>query len=72
MWCIWKFRNDFSFDRKKSEPYQINISVQAIHNNMELFDVSDVSLQNQGNTIEATTKAAIPPQGNTLKSDLLM
>jgi hypothetical protein len=34
MWCIWKSRNEQYFDRKKGEPYQINLNAQALHNNL--------------------------------------
>ena len=32
MWCIWKARNDFLFERKFSFPYQIKIAATSLNN----------------------------------------
>jgi hypothetical protein len=45
MWCIWKPRNDFLFDRKKGYPYQINLNAPALRNNLEIFTTHDENLQ---------------------------
>jgi ribonuclease HI len=71
MWCTWKSRNDALFDRKKGEPYQINLNAQALHNNLELYAPLDSKLQDNLPQ-EPDMMTADPEQGSTLRTDLLI
>jgi hypothetical protein len=43
LWCIWKSRNDCLFNKKDSIPSQIHHMTNALKQNLELLDVSQVS-----------------------------
>jgi ribonuclease HI len=69
MWCIWKSRNDYLFDRKKGEPYQININAQALRNNLELASIQDTSTTMTTKRTQINQHREQPPQGHTIATD---
>ena len=70
LWCLWKARNDFLFDRKKALPYQVNIAAVAL--NLDSDDVLS-SLSNKQQQIQHhLANNQLPLQGTMLKYDLLI
>lgn len=45
MWCIWKARNDFLFERKFSFPYQIKIAATSLNNILQEEILSSTNIQ---------------------------
>jgi hypothetical protein len=83
MWCLWKSRNDNLFNKKKGHPTQIHQMANAIKHNLEMVDVLQAKtekkpVQEEEPSIQGQTggqlhaQHQIPPQGHTLKSDLLI
>ena len=71
LWCLWKARNDFLFDRKKALPYQVNIAAIAL--NLDFDDVLSCLCNKQQQVQgEHSIGNQVPLQGTTLKSDLLI
>ena len=70
MWCIWKARNDFLFERKFSFPYQIKIAATSLNNILQEEILPSTNIQ----SLQASQpdNSPLPKQGNTLKSDLLI
>jgi hypothetical protein len=69
MWCIWKSRNDCHFNRKKGEPYQININAQALCKNMELLDPTENDLQIHQKPVMPRLRQEQHQQGQTIPLD---
>jgi hypothetical protein len=76
MWCLWKSRNDNLFCRTPGAPHQIHQAARAIQQNLEMVDLSVVyplqvqrSDQRQDHMV---IHDAMPMQGGTIKSDLLI
>ena len=70
LWCLWKARNDFLFDRKKALPHQVHIAALALasdcYDNLPCLPSKQDQAHNQ-----------LPPnqlimKGRTLKTDLLI
>jgi hypothetical protein len=83
MWCLWKSRNDNLFNKKKGHPTQIHQMANAIKHNLEMVGVLQAKtekkqVQEEEPSIQGQTggqlhaQHQIPPQGHTLKSDLLI
>lgn len=72
MWCLWKARNDFLFDRKRALPHHVITAASALSN--EPCDIINNSDQNKVHcqTLSSISCNQIPMQGHTLKSDLLI
>ena len=72
MWCLWKARNDYLFDRKKALPHHVNIVANSLSSESnDLLNISQ-QLQPQAPIRSSTPTNQIPLQGHTLKSDLLI
>jgi hypothetical protein len=83
MWCLWKSRNDHLFNRQQLHPAQIQHMANALNHNLEMSDVLQVSklnkhvqitrsnMQEQGEDMQATGNQ-LPPQGHTLRTDLMI
>ena len=72
MWCLWKARNDYLFDRKKALPHHVNIVANSLSS--ESNDLLNISQQLQPQTpIRSSTPTnQIPLHGHTFKFDLLI
>ena len=68
LWCLWKARNDFLFDRAKSLPHQVQIAALALTSNV--YD--NALLLKQAPTPTQFSSNQIPLPGRTLRSDLLV
>lgn len=68
MWCTWKSRNDMLFDRKKGEPYQININAQVLSANLELVDPVNAKLQEK-QLKPPLLERVVSMQGSTISTD---
>ena len=70
LWCLWKARNDFLFDRKKALPHHVHIAAMALssdsYNDLPHFSKMQVMPQ------VLSPPDHLPTQGRTLKSDLLI
>jgi hypothetical protein len=69
MWCIWKARNDYLFNRKLCHPNQIYHMANAINQNLEKFDVFQVQ-ESRLQVLEANENNKVAKQGEVIKSDL--
>jgi hypothetical protein len=76
MWCLWKSRNDNLFFRKPGMPHQIHQAARAIQQNLEMVDlfvVPPLQVKRSDQQLHDTAvQDAIPMQGSTVKSDLLV
>jgi hypothetical protein len=70
LWCLWKARNDFLFDRFKSLPYQVQVAAAAL--TTDVCDVSCISDSKHQKAQDHLTDNMLPPQGDTLRIDLLV
>lgn len=72
MWCLWKARNDYLFNRKRALPYHVNIAATALSN--ELNDSVYISrqLQSKDPVSASAPTNQLPMQGKTIKTDLLV
>nr|XP_045083744.1 uncharacterized protein LOC120962928 [Aegilops tauschii subsp. strangulata] len=70
LWCLWKARNDFLFDRKKALPHHVHIVAKAL--SYDLYDVSNHMSSLQEVPQVQVSPGQLPLQGKTLKSDLLL
>lgn len=79
LWCIWKARNDYLFNKKETHPMKIFHMAKAINQSLEMFSVVQDSLgknfcrENQAHD-ELTRDQQIQStkQGHTLKTDLII
>uniref|UniRef100_A0A8R7UVC7 Reverse transcriptase zinc-binding domain-containing protein n=1 Tax=Triticum urartu TaxID=4572 RepID=A0A8R7UVC7_TRIUA len=72
MWCLWKARNDYLFNRKKATPHQVNIAATSLSNDFCDLLNSSSHHQPQNSSCILTHTNQLPLQGQTLKSDLLI
>jgi hypothetical protein len=82
MWYLWKSRNDNLFNEKPGHPTHIYIMANAMQHNLEMVDVLQVQeqkttdwytdLSNSRSTTGQFECNQMPPQGHTLKSDLMI
>ena len=70
LWCLWKARNDFLFDRKNHLPYQVNIAAAALDYEPLVDPSCPPTKKPHFNDVQETH--VLPLQGKTLKSDLLV
>ena len=70
LWCLWKARNDFLFDRKNHLPHQVNIAATTLDFG-HLHNLHNPSSEQPLSTNHHSTDI-LPKQGKTLKSDLLI
>ncbi|XP_044415512.1 uncharacterized protein [Triticum aestivum] len=70
LWCLWKAKNDFLFDRKKALPHHVHIVAKAF--SYDLYDVSNHMPSLQEVPQVQLSPNQLPLQGKTLKSDLLV
>mgnify|MGYP005845974869 CR=1 FL=1 len=70
LWCLWKARNDFVFDRQKVLPHHVYIAALALSSD-SYVDLPNLS-KKQGDPQAQLSHNQLPMQGRTLKSDLLI
>ena len=81
LWCIWKARNDYLFNRQVRQAFQIQHMANALNQNMEKLDVLQAATnknfgasaenhQQEKKHLQVNYKDMT--QGITLKSDLLI
>jgi hypothetical protein len=69
MWCIWKVRNDYLFNKKFSHPNQIHHMANALNQNLEKYDVFQVHASKL-QVIQEKKDYRDIKEGETIKSDL--
>ena len=70
LWCMWKTRNDFLFERKKHQPYQVHILAAALDHYLQ--NDSLLHSNNPKNLNSQHVLHHLPPQGSTIKSVMLL
>ncbi|XBH90806.1 hypothetical protein VPH35_082361 [Triticum aestivum] len=70
LWCLWKARNDFLFDRKKALPHQVHIAALALAS--DCYDNLPCLPSKQDQAHNQLPPNQLPMQGRTLKTDLLI
>ena len=79
LWCIWKARNNYLFNKKETHPMKIIYMANAINQSLEMSSVVQDSFQgsnskeNQGHGMQGENQEIHSiKQGHTLKTDLII
>ena len=70
LWCLWKARNDFLFDRKKALPHQVHIAALALAS--DCYDNLPCLPSKQDQAHNQLPPNQLPMQGRTRKTNLLI
>ena len=73
LWCLWKARNDFLFDRKKSLPHHVQIAANALssHHSVESLHLVHHSRPKIVAQVHLSSNQ-LTMQGQSLKFDILI
>lgn len=70
LWCLWKARNDYLFDRNKAPPHHVHLATKALSSDAYI-DLPHLSQMQVTPQVQLPLDQ-LPMQGRTLRSDLLV